>query len=152
MRMGVSIFSASIEYIKPLRGIMQRNITRDDGSKIDIDIYKNFHDEREWRYVPDTPSLATSNIQSLIANPKKLALRNQISSQIEDEKYRSLWLSFTYDEIRYLIVPDISSRVELINTILSLSDDCFINTENTELQKYIMISKILVLDKLRKDW
>lgn len=141
-----------LAYIKPLRGIMQRNITRTDGSKIDIDIYKNFHDEREWRYVPDTVSLAACDIKSLIANPKKLVLRNQISDQIEDDRYRSIWLSFKYDEIRYLIVPDISSRIELIETILSLENECFEERETIELQKHILISKIIVLDEIRKDW
>lgn len=141
-----------LAYIKPLRGIMQRNIIRPDGSKVIVDIIKNFHDEREWRYVPDSMVLSAVNIKSLIANPQMLALRNQISSQIEDNQYSSLWLNFTYDEIRYLIVPDIGSRINLINAIVSLNDECFKNSENIELQKHIMISKILVLDEIRKDW
>ena len=58
-----------LAYIKPLRGIMKRKITRSDSSSATIEIYKNFHDEREWRYVPNAEVLTALNTESIIANP-----------------------------------------------------------------------------------
>ena len=53
-----------LAYIKPLKGIMQQSTIRPDGSKAIIDIIKNFHDERDWRYVPDSMALSAVNINA----------------------------------------------------------------------------------------
>ena len=65
-----------LAYIKPLRGIMKRRITRSDSSSATVEIYKNFHDEREWRYVPNADILASLNTESIIANPRVLPFAN----------------------------------------------------------------------------
>ena len=141
-----------LSYIKPLRGIMNRRITRDDSSSADVEIYKNFHDEREWRYVPDPDALSALNTQAIIANPSILRFYKEISNRLESEQYKSLWLNFEYDDIRYIIVPNPHARIELISLIVDLPSDCFENKENIPMQKSIMISKILVLSEIRKDW
>jgi len=141
-----------LAYIKPLRGIMKRRITRGDSSSATVEIYKNFHDEREWRYVPASDVLFSLNTDSIIANPHMLAFANEISKGLEHEKYRKLWLDFSYDDIRYIIVPDTHARIEIIKTITELPDRCFDNQDDTFLQKNILISKILVLEEIRKDW
>jgi hypothetical protein len=140
-----------LAYIKPLRGIMQRQITRNDSS-ITVELYKNFHDEREWRYVPNADVLTSLKIESIIANPKILPFANEISKSLEHERYKTLWLDFSYDDIRYIIVPNINARIELIKTISSLPTSCFENQDDISMQKSILISKILVLTEIRKDW
>ena len=141
-----------LAYIKPLRGIMKRSITRRDSSSATIEIYKNFHDEREWRYVPDAEALTTLKIESIIANPHIIPLANEISNGLEQDKYKRLWLDFSYDEIRYIIVPNTLARTEIIKTITGLPDSCFENQDDILMQKSILISKILVLEEIRRDW
>lgn len=139
-------------YIKPLRGIMKRRINRHNSNAISVDIYKNFHDEREWRYVPSADVLSCLNIESIIANPAILPYYNEISDGLENKRYKALWLDFSYDDIRYIIVPNISARIDIIRTIMNLPDSCFENEDNITMQKNILISKILVLAEIRKDW
>lgn len=141
-----------LTYIKPLRGFMNRRIAHDDFNSTTVEIYKNFHDEQEWRYVPDTDALVSLNIESIIANPYMIPFVDEISKGLEDERYRSLWLDFSYDDIRYIIVPDTHARIEIIKTITNLPDSCFDNQDDIPMQKNILISKILVLSEIRKDW
>lgn len=141
-----------LSFIKPLRGIMQRRIKRLDSSFVTVELYKNFHDECEWRYIPNSELLTSLNIESIIANPTVIPFYLDINKGLENDRYKSLWLDFSYDEIRYIIVPDTNARVDIIETILALSDTCFENQENIPMQKNIMISKILVLSEIRKDW
>ena len=37
-----------------------------------INVQKNFHDEREWRFVPPQSALDALQFDSVIANPTKL--------------------------------------------------------------------------------
>ena len=130
-----------------------------------VETIKNFHDEQEWRYIPD-PKILTNinnnndyNIDSIIANPNlinhsfELTERfiDQQSSFLEDERNRESWLDFSYSDIRYLIVPDNQARLETIEYIMKLEKELF-DPKNNLKEKYILISKILVLDEIRKDW
>ena len=141
-----------LSYIKPLRGIMKKKVRLKSGEDIDVELFKNFHDEREWRYVPKSSSLEPFYMEGVIANPKMVKLHNEISKQLEQEKYSELWLKFSYDDIRYIIVPDSYSRVNIIREITNLTVDKFDDNNNIELQKQVLISKILVLDEIRRDW
>ena len=141
-----------LAYIKPLRGIMKRRITRSDSSYATVEIYKNFHDECEWRYVPNAEDLTALNIESIIANPHIIPLANEISKGLEQDRYKKLWIDFSYDDIRYIIVPNINARIDIIKTITDLPDSCFENQDNILMQKNVLISKILVLEEIRKDW
>lgn len=140
-----------LSYIKPLRGIMKRKVTRKGANDIDVEIYKNFHDEREWRYVPPTETINSLGMQNIIANPNKLPLKDKISDGLQAEKYKKLRLNFAYDDIRYIIVPNVYARIEIIDTIMNMSEACFENKDEILTQKYILISKILVLEEIRKD-
>ena len=55
-------------------------------------------------------------------------------------------------DIRYLIVPTIQARIELIKEILALPPEGFSTSESENIGKSVLISKILVLDEIRKDW
>lgn len=141
-----------LAYIKPLRGIMQRKITCSDSSSAIVEIYKNFHDECEWRYVPSANDLSSLRTESIIANPLLIPFANEFSEGLKIEKYKALWLDFSYDDIRYIIVPDTLARIDIIRTIMDLPDNCFENQEEIAMQKSVLVSKILVLAEIRKDW
>lgn len=99
-----------LAYIKPLRGIMQRNSDRGEGKLV--------KDECEWRFVPEHSVTESLNLSNVIANLKIVKNGNavwEMNKSLEDEHYHPLWLGFDYDDIRYLIVPDSSHRIELIN-------------------------------------
>ena len=141
-------------YLKPLRGTMHRRIETENHEKIDIEIYKNFHDEHEWRYVPFTVSRVDPQIDYLIAAKKLIErpeLLRKMSDTINDTKFKNAWLPFQYDDIRYIIVPDNNGRIEIINAIRSFDTSLFYG-DDIELQKSILISKILLLDDIKKDF
>lgn len=149
--------------IKPLRGKMKRQVYINN-ENLEIEVLKNFHDEQEWRFIPDLTRIAkpniTSDFQLIIANPKLLELQLEPtlrfidgqSNELKDSKFHDLWINFTYNDIRYLIVPDKQSRIDIINYILNLPNINFVTTDNIQMQKEILVSKILVLSEIREDW
>lgn len=144
-----------LAYIKPLRGIMNRQFTTKDGKEVTIQFWKNFHDEKEWRFVPNAECLQAVGIEKVIANPnviKHTDALNKTNESIESEEWRQLWLEYKYDEIRYILVPNANARINIIRFILSLPDEQFSVPEQADLEKQILVSKILVLDEIRKDW
>lgn len=144
-----------LSYMKPLRGIMSRLFKRKHSTSVRIEMRKNFHDECEWRYVPSIYILAEAKLSCIIANPNIIELVDSISAinqSLASERYRKLWLEFNYDDIRYIIVPDTQARIDIIETILSISDNQFLDPKQAQRERYILISKILVLDEVRKDW
>lgn len=144
-----------LSFIKPLRGIMKRTTKRNNSENVSIEFYKNFHDEQEWRYVPSSAVLSAVKMERIIANPNILNLRAgiiDINDNLATEKYRPLWLEYNYDDILYIIVPDLHSRIDVINTIMAIPDEQFDNQSQVLMQKYILISKVLVLEEIGKDW
>ena len=73
------------------------------------------------------------------------------NKQLPTERYRAIWISYDYDDIRYLIVPDTGERINLIKTILALPDNLFNGTNDVVMSKNVLISKIIVLDELGED-
>lgn len=141
-------------FVKPLRGIMKRKFKRNNDIDVEIDFQKNFHDEQEWRFVPSINVTDALQIDTVIANPYMLHLNEEgmdINAGLSDEKYNSLWLKYSYDDIRYIIVPNGNARVDIINRIMSLPDNKFSNGSDIAIQKYVLISKIIVLEEIRKD-
>lgn len=144
-----------LSFIKPLRGPMKRQYKRVNRKPITITMQKNFHDEQEWRYVPDSDILSQVKMERIIANPSIIGLEsavNSINTGLEDDRFRSLWLDYSYDDIRYLIVPDSQARLDMINIILNLPDDRFGDIEKVQQAQHLLMSKILVLEEIGKDW
>lgn len=153
-----------LTFMKPLRGVMMRNFQRDvqNGSpdtvgkqkteNIEIEFNKNFYDEQEWRYVPDKRRLEACKARSVIANPRTVKSKDAINKGLTENRYKDLWLDYSYEEIRYIIVPDKVERNRIIETIVGLPDALFLEEADATLQKHIMISKILVLEEVKKDW
>lgn len=95
------------------------------------------------------------NVGRIIANSSILELDgaiDKINKNLESEHYRPLWLEYNYDDIRYIMVPNSEERLKIINIILNLPDSHFDHPEMVQQEKYILISKILVLNEIRKDW
>lgn len=132
-----------IAYLKPLQGTMDRNI---DGKTIKLE--KNFHDEKEWRFIPRDLNLKDTKLEKVIAKKMIKDSLNAINTNLEMSTYESIWLKFSYDDIKYIIVPNQIERVEVIKYINGLPSDKLTD----EIQKGILISKILVLDDIRRDW
>ena len=150
--------------VKPLRGKMKRQVQTTD-MKIDVEVYKNFHDEQEWRYVPDLTTVAHLNkklgfeIPPIVANPHLLSLQivpeksylEEQSQTVSQEECKSLWLDFEYKDIRYLIVPDNESRLDFIDFIMDLPSTNFTRRASLR-ERHLLLSKILVLSEIGKDW
>ena len=140
----VSDVISRLAYYKPLYGEMTRTINNKK-----IRILKNFCDECEWRYVPPEESLEKCHITSVIFDDELLKLSNQTSNRLSSDEYREdLWLNYEYQDIRYLIVPDNAARKKLIDYIVNLN----INSDDEKQEKYLLISKILVMENIRKDF
>lgn len=144
-----------LSFVKPLRGIMKRQVQKKDKKEVTVEFLKNFHDEQEWRYVPCPEDLQEYDLERIIANPYMINLDRtiyDINKSLEMERYEKLWLKYGYDDIRYIIVPNSQARIEIINTIMSIPSGSFKKKGTIRLNKYVLISKILVLDEIRKDW
>lgn len=120
-------------FLKPLHGEMFRDKSY---------VQRNFHDEREWRFVPDM-----NRCSDLPLTVPQNQLNPKAYSSYSDgiKKYPELWLNFEYDVIKYLIVHDSHDRRELIKFITE-------NNKIDEIEKSILISKILVFDEIEEDW
>ena len=139
----VSDVIARLAYFKPLVGVMPRTIV--DKS---INILKNFHDECEWRFVPRQEVAEKYQICSVYFNEELKKLSSEISNRLTEEKYRELWLNFDFQDIKYLIVPDSAARMRLIDYIMALN---FGSADEIK-DKYLLISKILVLEGIKRDF
>jgi len=140
--------------MKPLRGKFK---IADNEGVPKKEIPKNFHDEQEWRYIPEHEKIDKYNnykIGLIIANPHSLEERelNLRSEAIKKKQYSDLWLKFEYSDVRYLIVPNNQSKQNLIKHIISMPSNN--NSESGDLiqEKYNLISKILVLNEIIQDW
>ena len=138
-------------FLKPIHGAMPRRYSGED--KFSYEIYKNFHDEHEWRFVPFNINETDSHFEALIANSKiiKSDMLKTLSNAIAETRFKNAWIKYEYSDVRYIIVPDYSSRIEIINTILNLDNDSF-TEEDANFEKSTLISKILVLEEVKKDF
>ncbi|AKG37858.1 hypothetical protein VK70_19370 [Paenibacillus durus ATCC 35681] len=125
---------SSLLFMKPISGTMYRNAKYET---------KNFHDEKEWRFIPDFRPVLTE-LPLLI--PQEQLIPQTINLYSEGlSRNPDLWLKIEYDYIKYIIVENENDRDDLIS--FTMSD---IEADNSE--KLNLISKILVFDKLKEDW
>ena len=136
-------------YTKPVQGTMEKVFFDENDKKKTLLYDKIFHDEKEWRYVPDVSLMNNHTLENVHANPQAIAERDSWNENLQDEKYKDLWLNFNYEDIKYLLVPDNDSRDRLIKYIVSLPSDKFGLEEG--IKKQIIISKIMVLENIRED-
>ena len=138
-----------LAYIKPLYGTMRREIDAQE-----VRIRKNFHDECEWRYIPDQKQLEISKVDVILFDEELQNKGWQISSNLMKENYSELWLKFNYEDIKYLFVPDDYNRNLLIEKIMGLPEENFVGEKDDmiTLKKLILVSKIFVIEDIQKDW
>lgn len=120
-------------YMKPLNGYMTGVSGQD---------YKNFQDECEWRYVPNfsETNIDLDIIYTDSTTQEQLKKYNDALNLVIDCK-----LNFSFEDVKYLVVPTEEARENLIKHIISIKDvDC-------DLSKYKLISKIIVLSELEED-
>lgn len=130
-------------YMKPLNGIMSRTC---DGANVDF--RKNFHDEKEWRFIPTDNSLKKCLVDKISFKQAVIENYVNISNNLEAPSYEQLWLKFTYDDVKYIIVPHRISREHIIKYILNMPKEKF----SDEFERMMLISKIQVLEDIGKDW
>lgn len=120
-------------FMKPLHG----NMIIDSESK-----YMNFHDEREWRFIPDLRGYSELPLilPQMHLNPGTIDIfSNGLTKQ------EGSWLKLDYNHIKYLVVHSEEDREELLSFIMNE-----INADN--LEKLKLCSKILVFNQLKEDW
>ena len=139
---------SELSFIKPLRGLMTRILSTGKT----VHFIKNFHDENEWRYVPNGDELHKRSLEKIIVNQDITKMKNKINISLEDQKYNNIWLKFNYEDVKYLIVSNAWDRIDLIKHINNLPNERLSDTSSVEEQKGLLISRILVLDEIRGDW
>ena len=117
-----------LRYMKNYKGKLVRPGEKDADNYI-------FADEKEWRYVPEPfvgdmwPSL---NLERVISYEDKKKF---------SEGFFDFSINFTLDDIKYILVPDDSYMLKVIN--------CLSNSESFDNE---FISKILTMDKVVNDF
>lgn len=124
-------------FTKPILGDMKRSIKEEK-------VHLNFHDEREWRYIPKLTEMNTELLPVLVYDQNNDQTRNLCNSALCD--LSDAWLKFTPDNIKYLIVKDKPNQLELIDYLISK------DLNHTQEQKLYLISKIVVLQEVSEDW
>ncbi|WP_179958934.1 abortive infection system antitoxin AbiGi family protein [Bacillus sp. AY2-1] len=123
-------------YIKPLEGMMRISNAEDDYAT------RNFHDEREWRYIPEMNG--RGNLP-LVLPKDHMSPEAYLNYSIALGRIREFWLEYKYEDIKHLIVKNENYREQLIHFITNELD---IN----DYEKMLLVSKIIVWDDINKDW
>lgn len=127
-----------VRLVKPLFGKMKRRKLNSEEWEI---VEKNFHDEHEWRYIPQSnsgffPDMLVTERQKL--SEAKSHLYTNSLSDAEDT-----WLKFEAQDIRYIFVDNHESVKKLVS---------FIRTELEENIQDILLTKIVVYNDISEDW
>ncbi|WP_099224204.1 abortive infection system antitoxin AbiGi family protein [Listeria costaricensis] len=119
---------------KPLGGKMRKG---------ENEVQKNFHDEREWRFLPNLEGLSSPEFLNDVTDPQYMdyASQRDLSSGLQVEEGTHLKLEI--DIIKYIIVKSEDDRAEVI----TLLDKQFSRSKALG-----MASKIVVYDQMVKDW
>lgn len=121
--------STSLLYMKPIFGT-------DNEEKICC-----FHDEREWRYIPKVDESELNMV--LFGNNLTTHYKDLSTKAMENNpKY---WLKIEPEDINYILIENEDEIIELSNYINGLD-------RYSEEERLNMISKILILNNLGKDW
>lgn len=117
------------------------------GSMGDSNNLINFHDEQEWRYIPDfddesnefLPFIDDVNNQNLMGEFSLINLSNSLKGRIEAA------LRLDWNSVKYIFVEDNKSKDVVENFLLA-------NKSFSDKTKMDISSKLLVLNDLKEDW
>lgn len=116
-------------YMKPIEGNMPR-----DGK----DIFKNFTDECEWRFIPDVAAIELPQVVS----EDNAASIGKLNDTVAE--HDCCWLKFDYSDIKHIIIPNESELSAVCDVIeRSVSD--------REMQRKL-ISKIILWSDAKEDF
>lgn len=135
-------------YLKPLHGEMERNVPIGDDFQ-NVTVWKNFNDEREWRYVPSVLTAQKFLINRIYVNVSDQKIIDILNNVISQPEYMNAGLTFDFSDIQYLIVPDNTARIALIKEIESIFKEL---PKYSIIDKNLLISKIILLSDIKKDW
>lgn len=121
-------------YYKPYSGTIKRRTS-------DTEEEKCFTDECEWRYIPNVTALGYQQVYR-DGNILNTGILSDINNSMSGRKEISL--TFTYGDIKYIIVKDISDLNIIIENINRL--------EIEDIQKYHLVSKIIVWEQSKGDF
>lgn len=121
---------------KPLTGVMQM-----DGQSVE----KNFHDEREWRFIPDFSDVEMGDFFNDATMPNKMSnnLLKKMSNTLRTEP--STHLKLSVDAINYIFVETNSDRDEVLDVIKK-------KWKHDIDTAMILASKIVVYEQIVRDW
>lgn len=130
------LFHNILGFIKPISGKMPKENSV---------ITKNFHDEKEWRYIPEISPKARNYFpfieESYIINNGTLLNQKSNEFFIKD-KYG---LKITDKDIKYIIISSEEEREPFIDFILK---ECHFKRK----EKYNLISKLIIFNEIKGDW
>ena len=122
-----------MKFLKPLRGKMKVN---------GKEVTKNFDEECEWRYAPasDENNLFPNFLPNFLANNnEELQDSNIVTNTVAS-------LNFEPSDIKYIFVPEDSNIPTIINKINTIF------TNYPEHERLLLLSKVISLDTIRKDF
>ena len=126
-------------YLKPYEGILYRGgrVTKKD---------VRFYDEHEWRYVPDIrvmhdKKLELVLLEEIYLQPRKLKAANK---KLERDETR---LSFTADDIKYIIIDKESEINEMIRELRVIKGSKY-DLDTIER----MVSRIITVKQIENDF
>lgn len=104
---------------------------------------QNFHDEREWRYIPAISEIDTELPPLLYGKLNNKTSRD--SHNLGLTRCKAAWLFFNWSDIKYIMVPNEKAKNALIKHIMSSSVSAEID------QKYDLLTKLVKLDEMKED-
>jgi hypothetical protein len=107
-------------------------------------IVKNFHDEREWRFLPDIPNDEEGFFNDA-TSPELMVpeIRLRLSEGLKGEP--STHIDLEIDAIKYIFVDTEEDRSELIEVIYE-------RFQSNMIEAMTLASKILVYEQIEGDW
>lgn len=126
-------FMSFLFHSKPLMGVQKGNIEK----------YINFHDEKEWRYVPFNIEFP-DDFTFMEMNPDDLWKTSQKGICDSLKLIPEIQLKFDADDLNYIIVEKEEDSLEIWNRIEKLP----LQIE----EKRKLYSKIEVMEKIERDW
>ncbi|EUJ32302.1 hypothetical protein MFLO_07157 [Listeria floridensis FSL S10-1187] len=119
---------------KPLKGTMKKGET---------EIFKNFHDEKEWRYLPNLSDTTMPSFKNDVLDPElqNSIMNNDLSDSLKTTPGAPLTL--TMEAVKYIFVHTIEDRNKMLEVLKNKFDID---------EALLLASKIIVYNQIVKDW
>jgi hypothetical protein len=115
---------STLMYMKPIWG-------QEKNSRGDLETYV-YQDECEWRFIPADNFPA--ELKPIILTQRNTTEKGRDVFSTALAKHKECWLSFDWNDVLYLMVPDEAAARKTIETIEAL--------DMNESEKHMLISKI----------